>query len=89
MENANTDSPYYPGYEAWELFDALPSEVKKAHDIVWTGYPRFSNQFERRWSTESYVSTADAKAIIELDGGKYTLSPEDLGYDLVFYSCRD
>jgi hypothetical protein len=89
MENTNTNSPYYPGYEAWELYDALPTEVKRAHDVVWTGYSRFPNQFERRWSTESYISPADAKVILELDAGKHTLSSEDLGFDMIFRSVRD
>jgi hypothetical protein len=61
-------SVYQPGYERWEQFDNLPEEVRQAHNIVWTGYV---------WNLD-YISTEDAKAIIELDRGKHMLEFSDV-----------
>lgn len=82
-----TEPMYMPGYEAWEVFDALPIEVKMAHDIVWTGYPRYTNQFRTNIIITN-ITMDDAKAIIELDGGRHTLSASDITNDrdaVVYY----
>jgi hypothetical protein len=70
--------PYQPGYEGWEVFDSLPREVRDAHNIVWTGYPRYSNQY-RTSHLMRRVSPEDARAIVELDGGKHMLAADDVG----------
>ena len=71
--------PYQPGYEGWEVFDSLPRDVRDAHNVVWSGYPHYTNQF--RYATGMRdISIADAKAIVELDGGKHTLAASDIGF---------
>lgn len=75
------DPIYQPGYEGWALFDAFPKVVKDAHNIVWTGYPRFINQHRSRLSMVT-INEDDARAIIELDNGAYMLDGRDVGIDV-------
>ena len=72
-----SDGPYMPGYEGWAVFDSLPKEVKAAHDVVWTGYPHYTNQFRTNLQMVN-LSLDDARAIVELDGGKHLLAASDI-----------
>jgi hypothetical protein len=74
---SESDSPYRHGYEGWEVFDALPIEVKQAHDIVWTGNPHYTNQYRQRLFMDN-ISMNEALAIIELDEGKYMLARKEI-----------
>ncbi len=71
-------STYRPGYEAWEIFDSLPKVVRDAHNIVWTGCPRFTNQHRERLNMIT-IREDDARAIIELDNGAHMLDGRDIG----------
>lgn len=75
------DSAYRPGYEGWEAFDNLPKIVKDAHNIVWTGYPRYTNQHRDRLYMVT-IREDDAKVIVELDGGAHMLDGRDIGIDV-------
>jgi hypothetical protein len=71
------DSPYMPGYEGWEVFDNLPSEIREAHNIVWTGNPHYTNQFRTNLCMRS-LDKDTAQVIVELDGGRYMLAASDI-----------
>ena len=92
----DSESPYYPGYEGWEHFDALPSDIKQAHHTVWTG-PIFTegygNNRNRYNSVNDRVSHQDATAIADLDGGRMTLWSGELceadQYGVAIFDSRD
>jgi hypothetical protein len=59
---------YQSGYSDWEAFDALPAEVRAAHNVIWTGYV-FNLQ---------KLTQEDARAVLALDAGKNMLAVEDI-----------
>ena len=71
-------SVYQKGYEGWEVFDNLPREQRDAHNVVWSGYPHYTNQFRYATGMQN-IPDADAKAITDLDGGKMMLAASDIG----------
>lgn len=79
------ETPYMPGYEGWEVFDNLPTEIRRAHDVVWTGNPHYTNQFRQRLCMNS-ITPSDAATILELDNGRYMLAASDLGHSHIFAS---
>ncbi len=79
-----SESPYYPGYEGWETFDALLAEVRAAHNVVWSGRPVYTNQF-RTNTCLNKITPEEAAIILELDAGKHMLAAKDLNGSDIFY----
>jgi hypothetical protein len=71
------DSPYVDGYDAWEAFDALPVNIRRAHQTVFTGNVVRRNQYDARLCLTD-LTESDAVAILEIDNGKQLTGAFDL-----------